>query len=163
MMIKDVVKIYKAGSGTLHAQLADWTKSELNHSESRRIDMTNYPGGTIVKLKKAIVEHLQKVINGWKNGSSRWVKMMAEEIEQQKKELSHLESEAASAWGGSCISSVQDNITDSVPSHPNNATLASSTAHIEAGPVTPMEPGPSMRTNLKKRKAPANPKPWKTH
>ncbi|KAF8322790.1 uncharacterized protein EI90DRAFT_3130893 [Cantharellus anzutake] len=82
--IEDVVKVHKALSGSLRFQLAEWTRTELcnwENSASNGIDMTHYPGG-------------------WEDGKIKWVKLIAEEIEQQKAELSTLESEAAQAQTG---------------------------------------------------------------
>ena len=46
------------------------------------IDMMNYPGGKIVKPKHAIVQHLHEVIDGWKSGQIKWVRLDSEEVER---------------------------------------------------------------------------------
>ncbi len=44
------------------------------------IDMMNYPGGKIVEPKHAIIQHLHKVIDGWKSGQIKWVRLDSEEV-----------------------------------------------------------------------------------
>ncbi len=50
------------------------------------IDMMNYPGGKIVEPKHVIVQHLHEVIDGWKSGQIKWVRLDSEEVERQHDE-----------------------------------------------------------------------------
>ncbi|KAF8332245.1 uncharacterized protein EI90DRAFT_3015870 [Cantharellus anzutake] len=204
----NVVKVHKALSGSLRFQLAEWTRTELRKVTGKtqlpmewvprnylkltirhgvKIDMTHYPGGKIVEPKRAVVNHLREAVKGWEDGKIKWVKLTAEEIEQQKAELSTLESEAAQAQtgdrsksqatpnssvrnsvaAGESSTSMGDNVSPARPSGLNtdNATPASSATHTGTEPAatTEVSSSSSRGTNSRKKcKAPADPKPRKS-
>ena len=60
--------------------------SKLTIEHGVEIDMTNYPGGKIVEPKRAIVQHLREVIDGWKSGQIKWVRLDSEEVERRRDE-----------------------------------------------------------------------------
>ncbi|KAF8314889.1 uncharacterized protein EI90DRAFT_3022148 [Cantharellus anzutake] len=134
-----------------------------------KIDMTHYPGGKIVEPKRAMVDHLREAVKGWEDGKIKWVKLTAEEIEQQKAELSSLESEAVQAQTGDrTLTAVYGTVWLQVKAarvweityHQHGQ--ASSATHTGTEPAATMEVSSSSSrgANLRKKcKAPADPKP----
>jgi hypothetical protein len=55
------------------------------------IDMTNYPGGRLVEPKIDKFDHLKSVLDGWKDGRIKWVRLTADQVERKREQLEHIE------------------------------------------------------------------------
>jgi hypothetical protein len=56
------------------------------------IDMSSYPGGTLVEPKNANVDHLCQVLDGWNKGDIKWVALTSDQVEKKCEELASLTS-----------------------------------------------------------------------
>jgi hypothetical protein len=52
--------------------------------------MSNYPGGKLIPPKVACINHMHQVVDGWKNGQIKWVKLTEQQIKERHKELDAL-------------------------------------------------------------------------
>ncbi|KAF8317284.1 uncharacterized protein EI90DRAFT_3133908 [Cantharellus anzutake] len=59
------------------------------------IDMSSYPGGTLVEPKNANVDHLRQVLDGWNKGDIKWVTLTSDQVEKKCEELASLTSNKA--------------------------------------------------------------------
>ncbi|KAF8325751.1 uncharacterized protein EI90DRAFT_3018837 [Cantharellus anzutake] len=93
--------------------LMEWVPenySRLTIKHGIVIDMSSYPDGKLFKPKLANAVHLHQVLDGWKGGRIKWVRLSADQLERKREELAGLTLNAASnAEGTTALATTESN------------------------------------------------------